>query len=156
MRAKVRRILLAAVFVFAAIQLVPVDRSNPPAGEEVPASPAERAVLRRACYNCHSNETVWPWYSRLAPVSWLVASDVHEGRGKLDFSTWNRLSPEQRIKKRRKAWKEVSKGEMPPWYYRIVHTDASLSPQAKAALRAWALRGPALPESRRREEGGRK
>ena len=73
----VRRIakwLLAVLTVaFVAIQLVPVDRKNPPVETEVPATAEARSVLRRACYDCHSNETVWPWYSRIAPVSWLVA-----------------------------------------------------------------------------------
>jgi len=98
-----------------------------------------RAVLRRACYDCHSHETVWPWYSKVAPVSWLVAHDVHEGRQKLNFSTWNRYTPKQQVKKSKESWEEVAAGEMPLWYYLPVHRDAALSAEDRALLRTWAL-----------------
>ncbi len=77
------------IIALVAIQLVPVDRTNPPVETEVPATVEVRSILRRACYDCHSNETVWPWYSRIAPISWLVARDVREGREKVNLSTWN-------------------------------------------------------------------
>ena len=80
----VRWMLLGILVVLLAIQLVPVQRSNPPVEAEVPAPENVRTILRRACYDCHSNETVWPWYSRIAPVSFLVASDVHEARAKMN------------------------------------------------------------------------
>lgn len=119
------------------IQFVPVDRSNPPVEQEVPASAEVRAILRRACYDCHSNETVWPWYSRVAPVSWLVAYDVSEGRRELNFSMWNRLKPEKQTKMLGEAWEEVEKGEMPLWFYLPTHPEARLSNADRAALRAW-------------------
>ena len=90
------------VIGFALIQLAPVDRANPAVETEVPASAEARVVLRRGCYDCHSNETVWPWYSRIAPVSWLTARDVREGRKALSFSTWNRLNTKEQIKALRK------------------------------------------------------
>jgi hypothetical protein len=93
-----RWVLLAIVLLLVVIQFVPVDRSNPPVTSEVPASPEARAVLRRACYDCHSNETVWPWYSKVAPVSWLVARDVHKGREELNFSTWDRYATKEQVK----------------------------------------------------------
>jgi hypothetical protein len=105
-------VTLAAIFVL--IQFVPVDRTNPPVEGEVPAPPEVREVLQRACYDCHSNETNWPWYSRVAPVSWLVARDVHEGREHLNFSTWNRLSTRDQVEAMRESWEEVEEGEMPP------------------------------------------
>ena len=126
----------ALVMLLIAIQLVPVDRHNPAVESEVPASPEVRAILRRACYDCHSNETVWPWYSGIAPVSWLISQDVHEGREKLNLSTWNRLGEAERGKLMQKAWKAVSEGEMPPWYYVSIHSHAHLSPQDKTLLRA--------------------
>lgn len=122
-----------------AIQLVPVDRRNPPVETEVPATAEARAVLRRACYDCHSNESVWPWYSRVAPISWLVARDVHEGRKELNFSTWNRLAPNQQNKARRESWKEVEEGEMPMWFYLPIHPEARLSAVDRAILQAWSL-----------------
>ncbi|MEO8032731.1 MAG: heme-binding domain-containing protein [Gemmatimonadota bacterium] len=128
----------ALIVALVGIQLVPVDRINPPTETEVPASAQVRAVLRRACYDCHSNETVWPWYSRVAPVSWLVADDVHEGREELNFSTWNRYTAEQQRKKLNKSGEEVAEGEMPPRLYLPLHPDARLTADDRALLRAWS------------------
>lgn len=127
--------LLGAAFL--AIQLVPVDRTNPPVETEVPASDEVRAILHRACYDCHSNETRWPWHSRIAPVSWLVAKDVREGREELNFSTWNRLRPKDRAKALRKSWKEIEDGEMPPLRYFPPHPEARLSDDDRALLLQW-------------------
>ncbi len=138
----VRWLVLGIVVLLVLIQLVPVPRSNPPVTAEVPAPPEVRAILRRACYDCHSNETVWPWYSRVAPASWLVAYDVAGGRDEMNFSTWNLLTPEQRAKKLEEAWKQVSEGEMPPWPYSSAHRDSHLSAQDRAAFRDWALSSP--------------
>src|SRR5450759_4293447 len=107
MKGKVAWASGALGLILVGIQVVPVDRRNPAVESEVPASPEVRTILHRACYDCHSNETVWPWYSRIAPLSWLIAHDVHEGRDNLNLSTWNRLGAEQQVKARQKAWKEV-------------------------------------------------
>jgi hypothetical protein len=140
---RIFRWLLAVLAVaLVAIQLVPVERSNPPVGTEVPATPEARAVLRRACYDCHSHETVWPWYSRVAPISWLVAHDVHEGREELNFSTWERYATKRRVKKLKESWEEVEEGEMPPWFYLAAHRDAVLSAEDRVVLRRWALGTP--------------
>jgi hypothetical protein len=136
----VRRILLGAAVVFVAIQAVPVERSNPPVESEVPAPENVRSILRRACYDCHSNETVWLWYSYVAPVSWLIARDVNEGRKELNYSTWGRLDEARRAKKLKETWEEVAEGEMPPGIYLLMHRDAVLSADDKKALRAWAQR----------------
>ena len=131
--------LAAVLLAFAAIQLIPVDRSNPPVEEEVPAPDDVRAVLRRACYDCHSNETVWPWYSRIAPVSWIIAHDVEEGREALNFSTWNRIGTKAQLEAMHESWEEAAEGEMPPWFYLPPHPDARLSPEDLRLLRAWSL-----------------
>ena len=131
--------LAVLLVAFVAIQLVPVDRTNPPIETEAPATAEARSVLRRACYDCHSNETVWPWYSRIAPVSWLVARDVHEGREELNFSTWNRLTTKDQIEALHESWEEVEEGEMPLWFYLPTHPEARLSPQDRSVLRAWSL-----------------
>jgi hypothetical protein len=138
----VRWVVLGVVVVFMGIQFVPVDRSNPRVTAEVPAPPEARAVLRRACYDCHSHETVWPWYSRVAPVSWLVVRDVHEGRKHLNFSTWDQYTTQQQVKNLKESWEEVAEGEMPPWFYLPVHRDAVLSAEDRAILRKWALGTP--------------
>jgi hypothetical protein len=128
-------VILAVAFVI--IQFVPVDRSNPPVEGEVPASPEVKQILRRACYDCHSNETVWPWYSRVAPVSWLIARDVHEGREHLNFSTWDRISTQEQVEAMHESWEDVAEGEMPLWYYLPPHPEARLTDQDRAALRRW-------------------
>ena len=83
---------LAFCMAFIAIQLVPVNRTNSPVQGDFRGSAEVVSVLRRACYDCHSNETTWPWYSRIAPVSWVIARDVNKGRAALNFSTWKQLS----------------------------------------------------------------
>jgi hypothetical protein len=88
-----------------------------------------RALAVRACYDCHSNETVWPWYSFVAPVSWLAQRDVDEGRRKLNFSEWD-----QPQKEARESAKAVRKGEMPPWFYALVQPDARLTAAESEAL----------------------
>jgi hypothetical protein len=135
----VRRGLLGLVLAFAAIQLVPVSRSSPPVEAEVVASANVRAVLRRACYDCHSNETTWPWYSRVAPVSWLVARDVREGRREVNFSDWSRYAPERQLKKLKECREQVGEGKMPPWFYVVAHREAALSAEDQALLREWTL-----------------
>ena len=90
MKAQVAWVGGALAVVLAGIQLVPVERTNPPVESEVAAPPAARAVLRRACYDCHSHETRGPWYAQVAPISWLVANDVQEGRRELNCSQWQR------------------------------------------------------------------
>lgn len=119
-------------------QLIPVTRTNPPVQADIPASTAVSSILRRACYDCHSNETVWPWYSRVAPVSWLVARDVNHGREHLNFSEWNRLTPAKQAEAVREIWKQVSEGEMPMTIYLPMHPEARLSDRDKAVLKSWA------------------
>ena len=129
---------LAFCVAFIAIQLVPVNRTNPPVQGDFRGSAEVVSVLRRACYDCHSNETVWPWYSRVAPVSWVIAHDVTEGRAELNFSTWDQLSTEKQAKAMKESWKEVAEGEMPTWYYVVLHPEARLSANDQSVLQAWS------------------
>jgi hypothetical protein len=131
------RLAQIAGLVLIAAQFVPVNRANPSVESVVPAPPPVHDILRRACFDCHSNETVWPWYSRVAPVSWLVARDVHQGREHLNFSTWNRLDPSQRVKALEEAWEEIEAGDMPMAIYVPLHPDARLTDGDKTALQAW-------------------
>ena len=133
-----KRAGLAVIFLVVAIQLVPVDRSNPPGEVRMTVAPEVRAVLEQSCFDCHSNQTVWPWYSRVAPVSWLVAHDVEEGRGKLDFTTWDDLEPRKQDKIRQEVWEETSAGEMPLWFYLPAHPQAKLTAEDLATLRGWS------------------
>jgi mono/diheme cytochrome c family protein len=98
-----------------AIQLVPYGRAhtNPPVRAEPRwNAPRTRQLAVRACFDCHSNETRWPWYSHVAPMSWLTQRDVDEGRAKVNFSEWTR-PPEEASE----SAKSIREGAMPPWYY---------------------------------------
>ena len=134
----VKWIAVAFCVAFIAIQFIPVSRTNPPMQSDFRASAEVVSVLRRACYDCHSNETTWPWYSHVAPLSWIIAHDVSEGRAALNFSAWNQLSPEKQAKGMKESWAEVAEGEMPTWYYVALHPEARLSANDKSVLRAWA------------------
>jgi hypothetical protein len=134
-------IAATAIAIFVAIQFVPVDRTNPPVQSEVAAPPAVAAILERSCYDCHSNHTRWPWYSRVAPVSWLLAHDVEEAREHLNFSEWNRLDAHERTEARKEVWEEVEEGEMPLWFYLPLHPEARVSPTELETLRVWARGG---------------
>ena len=139
---KKKQIGIIIVGLIALIQFWPVDRTNPPAASGLQAPPDVKEVLHAACYNCHSNETEWPWYSYVAPVSWLVAGDVHEARKKLNFSEWGSLPEEDRTVAAKHIWKEVEDGEMPLLMYRIMHPEARLSGDQKKLLNDWAQPGP--------------
>lgn len=140
------RIALAAAALLIVAQFVPLAHDNPPVQTEMPAPPEVRTILKRACYDCHSNETTWPWYSRVAPVSWWVVDHVHEGRREFNASEWNRLSDARKLRMPRRLWREVSEGEMPPWYYTPMHPTAKLSAADTAVLHAWYAAQPPAPE----------
>ncbi len=119
-------LILGLIVLVALIQLVPYGKNhtNPPVIAE-PAwdSPQTRALAQRACFDCHSNETVWPWYSNIAPVSWLVMRDVQEGREKLNFSEWG----QRRMKAVDEVGEVVREGEMPMPIYILQHPEARLT-----------------------------
>lgn len=130
-RRKIRRWGLASfAFLLLVMQFIPYGRvhTNPPVTVAVAWDSSEtESLVRGACFDCHSNETGWPWYSHVAPVSWLVQSDVDEGRKKLNFSEGN-------LKEIGEAAEVVHEGEMPPWFYRPAHREARLSPEEKQLL----------------------
>ena len=132
----------ALLAILIGIQFVPVERTNPPVQQDIPTPPEVKAILRASCFDCHSNETVWPWYSRLAPVSWLLAGDTQEGRDHLNFSIWNTYSAEQQAAAVASALKKAKSGRMPPWYYTLKHADGKLTPDKLAVLEAWAVKYP--------------
>ena len=116
---------------------------NPPVDAAVrleahPVPPPVVATLRRACYDCHSSETQWPWYARVAPASWLVAGDVADARKQMNFSRWGRYNPYDRADMLDKVCDFVSKHKMPLWQYRLMHPDARLSDPEIATLCDWS------------------
>ena len=136
-----RRALLLAALPFLIAQAIPVKRDNPPAEGEISAPPAVQALLKRSCYDCHSNQTRWPWYARVAPVSWLVAHDVHEGREHLNFSTWGRYSADERREQVEEIRENVEKGEMPLWFYLPLHPEAKLTAADVERIARWTRHG---------------
>ena len=143
-----RRTLLlglgALVALLLLIQLIPVARTNPPVTADMPASPELHAVLKQSCYDCHSNETEWPWFTTIAPMSWLAVRDTNEGRRRLNFSQWDQVSAEQQARVARESWGQVAEGEMPPFIYVLPHPNARLTDAGKAILQQWA-NGAAAP-----------
>jgi cytochrome c551/c552 len=132
---RVLTILIGVVVVgFVLLQLVSfivpsLARTNPPVTYQVQwDSPEIEQMMRKACYDCHSNETVWPWYSYIAPVSWLIVNHVNEGRDNLNFSTGQgELEAENLIR-------QIERGHMPPANYLSMHPEANLSESDKVTL----------------------
>jgi hypothetical protein len=124
--------LASIVGGFLLLQLVPYGRthSNPPTVAE-PAwdSPRTRELVVRACYDCHSNQTRWPWYAKVAPFSWTVQFDVEAARSVINFSEWNR-----RYALAGYAGRRTSSGMMPPYKYRMAHPEADLTPEERLDL----------------------
>ena len=132
------------IVVFALLQFTNPPRTNPPVvpGHDLSATnapPAEiAALLRAACYDCHSYETKWPWYSRVAPVSWLVADDVKRGRERLNFSDWPHDRPERAARRLERISEELDYHEMPPAKYTLMHPAARLTAGQRNQLIRWA------------------
>jgi hypothetical protein len=132
MRRVVLRVAAGVVGVFLLLQLVPYGwwHSNPPVVADAPwPDAASAAIARDACYDCHSNETDWPVYSYVAPMSWLVRRDVERGREALNFSEWSTDDNGAHD-----AAEEVEDGDMPPSQYVRLHPDADLSDEDVARL----------------------
>ncbi len=134
-------ILAVPLALFGLIQLVPtgVSYTNPPVVAEPKwDSQQTRALAQRACFDCHSNETTWPWYSRIAPVSWLVARDVVEGRSRLNFSTWGQPTAGEGGRSRpvqvNEVVRAIQNGSMPPAIYYPTHPSANLTPPEQQQL----------------------
>jgi hypothetical protein len=142
-----RRIKIFAILAgisLIVIQLYRPERTNPRADpkQDIHATlaidPQVDSILKRSCNDCHSNQTVWPWYSRVAPTSWLVVSDVNRGRVAVNFSEWSRYSTQQQRKHLGETCSEVSQGEMPATQYTIMHPSARLSASERTAFCQWA------------------
>lgn len=138
-----KKLLVLVAVLFVAAQVVRPARSNPTVD---PArtlqatgrvTPEVSAILDRACRDCHSNETRWPWYSHVAPVSWLVANHVSDGRRRLSFSRWAEYDVPKRLDKLDEMCKEVREGGMPDSSYLLMHSEARLTDADKETLCAW-------------------
>ncbi len=130
-------VALASVVVLAGLQLVPYGPVDLPSARAEPAwdSARTRELAVRACFDCHSNEVVWPWYAHVAPISWLVRRDVDRGRAELNFSAWG-----VRRQEGREVGEKVAEGEMPPSLYTVVQRKALLTAAERAELIAGLAR----------------
>jgi hypothetical protein len=136
--------VLASLGVFLAGQLIRPARTNPPTepartlAAKLPVTPEAAAVKNRACRDCHSNDTTWPWYSNVAPVSWFVIDHVRSGRRHFNYSEWGGYAPDKTRKLLHDICEEVQDGSMPMGSYTLVHRDARLSDTDVQALCSWA------------------
>jgi hypothetical protein len=139
----VLRSLLGLVIVLVLVQFIPVNRTNPEfdnkktmfSKETVP--PSLKMTLGRSCGDCHTDTTTWPWYSYVAPVSWIIASDVHDGRKHLNFSEWGDYNAKQREEALENICEQIQQGEMPDKVYALLHRDAKLKQSEKDAICKW-------------------
>lgn len=136
---RVHQGVIALVALALLIQLVPVNRSNPPEAGPIQAPPEIAQVLATSCFDCHSHRTRWPWYASVAPVSWLVARDVSRARSELNFSTWDALPPGDQRGELIQLRRRIKKREMPLPNYLRMHDEAVLTDSQRQLLQDWAL-----------------
>lgn len=136
---KTKIILFSVIIPFLLIQFITVEKKNPLVDitKALSAPPEVMSILKNSCYDCHSNETEWPFYSYIAPVSWLVYRDVKFGRNDLNFSEWNKLTEEDKEKLKDEIIEEISRDTMPIPIYIITHPTASLNANEKLILKNW-------------------
>lgn len=134
----------ALLILFVAAQFVRPAKTNPVFDEanaiqvHVEMDAEVSAILSRACYDCHSNKTDWPWYSKVAPMSWLVISHVNDGRRHLNFSEWEKYDRSKAVKKLHEIDEEVGIKAMPLSSYTLLHSEARLSDQERTLVSNWA------------------
>lgn len=138
-----KKILIGFGVLLVVIQFVRIDKTNPPVDVELdfihvtnaPEGVAE--ILKSTCYDCHSNETKYPWYSNVAPVSWWLKDHVNEGRDELNFSSWDTYENKRKKHKMDEAIEMVEEGEMPLASYTITHGEAKLTEEQKQKIMDW-------------------
>jgi cytochrome c551/c552 len=134
-------IVLAVLFL--GIQLMRPVRSNPPVDESqtiearTQMTPQVKAIFERSCNDCHSNKTVWPWYTNVAPISWWIVGHINQARQLMNLSEWGKLDRDRQDRKLRQICDEVTDGGMPLPSYLPMHPKAKLSEQDKKTLCDW-------------------
>jgi len=138
-----KKIIIGLIAFLVLIQFVRVDKTNPPVEIQndfitLTNAPEEIvSLLKTACYDCHSNETTYPWYFNIAPISWWAKEHVNDGRKHLNYSIWGTYKKERQDHKLEEMYSEVEEGEMPLSSYTIMHGEAKLTPEQKTALTEW-------------------
>lgn len=136
----VKKILLVLVILLVAAQFVRPLPANVPIdpAKTLVAPPPIQSMFDRACQDCHTNQTRWPWYAQIAPVSWWLADHVKDGRREVNFSEWQTYSHKRKLRKLQEICEQVNKKEMPPTSYLPLHADAKLSDADRNAICDWA------------------
>ena len=144
-RARVQKLVLALVVILVAMQLFQPQRTNPPVipSRSLPAHVAlpenVYSSLMHGCGDCHSNQTRWPWYSHVAPYSWVITDDVNQGRRHMNFQDWEaQEGPKQANDHLADICKEIQRKGMPPFSYRLLHPESRLKPKEIASICAWS------------------
>ena len=138
MRRILRFVLIGLGVLFVAIQFLPVERTNPPVTGLVDAPEDVLTTLRRSCWDCHSNETEWPWYAYVAPMSLRVSQHVWMGREHVNFTEWDGYDAEERDEAYEDIAKVIDRGRMPLRDYLLVHRNAKLTTSDRKRLVSWA------------------
>jgi hypothetical protein len=156
----------AGVVGFVVLQIFPAKvfgiptqdiGTNPPGRFAFDGPPEVTEIMKRACFDCHTNETRWPLYARIAPGSWLMARDVHKGRNHFNISDWGDKDADERQDDLENCWEQVESGEMPPWFYILpLHPDAKLSDGDKATLKAYFLKNKKDKADKKDDKGDQK
>lgn len=125
--------------ILLAIQLIRPEKTNPPVDETIAlkAPQAVMSILKTSCYDCHSDETIWPFYADIAPLSWNIIGHVNDGRKALNYSKWGEIEPEIKIKRLKRSIKTINNGMMPLENYLLLHEEAKLSNEQKKVLIDW-------------------
>ncbi len=131
-------VILGLIGLFVIIQLIPLNQTNPAVIQDVQAIAEVNSILRTSCYDCHSNETVWPWYSRIAPGSFLITRDVVVGREHLNFSEFSGMDFYDSTDVADEIIEMLDSGKMPMKPYLLLHPDASLTDSQTRVLIQWA------------------
>ena len=111
--------------------------SNPPITSDITTPNEVKKILRESCYDCHSNETIWYWYTKYAPISWLIAHDVNEGREYLNFSTWDKYSVNEKNELMYESLETIQEGEMPMKIYELMHPNSKINKDELNTLTMW-------------------
>ncbi|MCG6167850.1 heme-binding domain-containing protein [Leptospira sp. FAT2] len=132
-----KKLLLGFVLALFLLQFLPL---NPPGGdnrEEIETSDEVKKILRKSCYDCHSDLTVWPWYSKIFPVNAYLYHHVEEGKAELNFSQWKTLTKKEKSTRGDSILETLEEGEMPPADYVLFHPSAKISPEELDVLKNW-------------------
>ena len=144
-RFSLKKIVIGIVFFVLVIQFFRIDKINPPMKPEMDFIKITHTpitvgtILKTSCYDCHSNESAYPWYTNVAPFSWWIKHHINEGREKLNFSEWGSYTSKKTDHKLEECIEQIQEGEMPMSSYLLVHKEATLNKEQKQLLMDWFL-----------------